>query len=153
MQLMSRDTVYNENGSWLTSDTLIRIREYKEVIAHELVTLKPTIDPDGVGMLYWYVSITGDTVALSRELSTFEYQLPMMIQPIRASDTILPNDNQHPSATAFVANYPVHKHAESVSTDNVFHAAMFPILVFITLAYLVRSINKGCWQRLVEDMA
>jgi hypothetical protein len=150
---MSRDTVYNDNGSWLTSDTLIHIREYKEVIAHELVTLKPTIDPDGVGMLYWYVSITGDTVALSRELSTFEYQLPMMIQPIRASDTIHPNKNEHPSATAFVAHYPVHKQQVTTSTDSAFHAAMFPVLVFITVAYLVRSINKGCWQRLVEDMA
>jgi hypothetical protein len=149
---MSRDTVYNENGSWFTSDTLVHIRQYKEVIAHELVTLKPTIDPDGVGMLYWYVSITGDTVALSRELSTFEYQLPMMILPIRASDTILPNENEYPSATAFVAHYPVHKHQVSTSTDSAFHAAMFPVLVFITVAYIVRSVTNGYWAALLRDI-
>ena len=153
MQLTYRDTVFNDNGSWFTSDTMVHVRQYKEVIAHDLVKLKPTLDPDGTGMLYWYISISGDTVALSHELTTFEYQLPKMIQPIRASDTILPNGNQHPSVTAFVPHYPIHKHAESISTDSVFHAAMVPVLVLITLAYLVRSINKGCWRRLVEDMA
>ena len=152
MQLMSRDTVHNENGSWFTSDTLIHIREYREVIAHELVTLKPTIDPDGVGMLYWYVSITGDTVALSRELSTFEYQLPKMIQPLRDSDTILPNDNQHPAAMAFTVHHPSHSHPVTTSTDSAFHAAMFPALVLITVAYIVRSVTNGYWAALLRDI-
>jgi len=152
MQLMSRDTVYNDNGSWFTSDTLIHIRGYKEVISHELITLKPTIDPDGTGLLYWYVWVTGDTIALSRELSTFEYQLPKMTLPVRDSDTIQPNGNSHPSATAFTAHYPVHNRAESTSTDSAFHAAMFPVLVLITVAYLYRSAKSGVWTNLFREL-
>ncbi len=152
MQLMSRDTVHNENGSWFTSDTLIHIREYKEVIAHDLVKLKPTIDPDGTGMLYWYVSITGDTVALSRELTTFEYQLPKMILPVLDSDTIRPNENEHLPAMAFTAHYPSHNHVATSSTDSAFHAAMFPVLVLITVAYIVRSVTNGYWAAFLRDI-
>ena len=152
MELMSRDTVYNSNGSWFTSDTMIHVRQYREVIAHDLVKLKPTLDPDGTGMLYWYIGINGDTVALSRELTTFEYQLPKMILPIRDSDTIQPNGVSHPAATAFVAHYPTHKQADSTSTDSAFHAAMFPVLVLITVAYLYRSISTGKWASLFRDL-
>jgi hypothetical protein len=152
MERMSRDTVYNDNGSWFTSDTLVHIRQYREVIAHDLVKLKPTLDPDGTGMLYWYISITGDTVALSRELSTFEYQIPKMTLPVRDSDTIQPNGNSHPSATAFVAHYPTHKQKATTSTDNAFHAAMFPVLVLITVAYLYRSAKSGVWTNLFRDL-
>jgi hypothetical protein len=144
--------VYNENGSWFTSDTLVHIRQYKEVIAHDLVKLKPTLDPDGTSMLYWYISITGDTVALSRELTTFEYQLPKMETPIRDSDTIQPNGSSYPAATAFVAHYPVHKQQVTTSTDSAFHAAMFPVLVLITVAYLYRSISTGKWASLFRDL-
>lgn len=152
MQLMCRDTVYNENGSWFTSDTLIHIREYKEVIAHDLVKLKPTLDPDGTGMLYWYVSITGDTVALSRELTTFEYQLPKMILPIRDSDTIAPNANVYPAATDFVPYYPVHCNPDLKPNDNAFHAAMFPVIVFITVSFFYRMVIGGHWEKLKSDL-
>jgi hypothetical protein len=144
--------VYNSNGSWFTSDTLIHIREYKEVIAHDLVKLKPTLDPDGTGMLYWYISITGDTVALSHELTTFEYQLPKMEIPIRDSDTIQPNGSSYPAASAFVVHYPTHKQGATTSTDSAFHAAMFPVLVLITVAYLYRSILTGKWACLFRDL-
>ena len=152
MEVTCRDTVYNSNGSWFTSDTMIHVRQYREVIAHDLVKLKPTIDPDGTGMLYWYIGINGDTVALSRELTTFEYQLPKMETPIRDSDTIQPNGVNYPAATAFVAHYPTHKKGATTSTDSAFHAAMFPVLVLITVAYLYRSISTGKWASLFRDL-
>jgi hypothetical protein len=131
---------------------MIHVRQYREVIAHDLVKLKPTIDPDGTGMLYWYIGINGDTVALSRELTTFEYQLPKMIQPVLDSDTIQPNGVSHPAATAFVPYYPTHKQGATTSTDSAFHAAMFPVLVLITVAYLYRSILTGKWASLFRDL-
>jgi hypothetical protein len=121
------------------------------VIAHDLVKLKPTLDPDGTGRLYWYIGINGDTVALSRELTTFEYQLPKMILPIRDSDTITPNANEHPSATGFVPYYPVHCNPRLNQNDNAFHAAMFPVIVFITVSFLYRMIIGGHWAKLKSD--
>jgi len=103
-------------------------------------------------MLYWYIGINGDTVALSRELTTFEYQLPKMIQPIRDSDTITPNANEHPSATGFVPYYPVHCNPRLNQNDNAFHAAMFPVIVFITVSFLYRMVIGGHLAKLKSDL-
>ena len=48
-----KDTLLLNEGAWKQTgqDTFIR-KHFIEVVAHDLVALKPSVDPDGNGMLY-----------------------------------------------------------------------------------------------------
>ena len=149
-----KDTLLINEGAWKPAgqDTFIR-KHFIEVVSHDLVALKPTIDPDGSGLLYWYVGVNGDTLALDKELSTFEYEMPILMkQPFRASDTIQPNNSNHGKVEAFSPYYPIHFHPKDVSMNSEFDAAA-PVLIFlITLAYIVRCSKTNAWTKLFKDV-
>lgn len=149
-----KDTLLLNEGAWKPAgqDTFIR-KHFIEVVAHDLVALKPTVDPEGNGMLYWYIGINGDTVALDEPLTTFEYEIPIMLaHPFRASDTIQPSQYQHGKLEAFNVYHPFHFHPKDVSMNSEFDAAA-PVLIFlITLAYIVRCSKTNAWTKLFKDV-
>lgn len=149
-----KDTLLINEGAWKPAgqDTFIR-KHFIEVVSHDLVALKPTIDPDGSGLLYWYVGVNGDTLALDKELSTFEYEMPILMkQPFRASDTIQPNNSNHGKVEAFSPYYPIHFHPKDVSMNSEFDAAAPVVLFLITLAYIVRCSKTNAWTKLFKDV-
>jgi hypothetical protein len=149
-----KDTLLINEGAWKAAgqDTFIR-QHFIEVQAHDLVALKPTIDPDGSGLLYWYIGINGDTVALSHELTTFEYEMPILMkQPFRASDTIQPSDYVHGTVQSFNPYYPIHIHPVDTSFNSEFDYAAGVAIFLIALAYVVRCSKTNAWGNLFKDL-
>ena len=149
-----KDTLLINEGAWKPAgqDTFIR-KHFIEVVSHDLVALNPTIDPDGSGLLYWYVGVNGDTLALDKELSTFEYEMPILMkQPFRASDTIQPSDYVHGTARTFEPYYPLHIHPVDTSLNSEFDCAAGVAIFLIALAYIVRCDKTKAWNKLFKDL-
>ena len=149
-----KDTLLINEGAWKPAgqDTFIR-KHLIEVVSHDLVALKPTIDPDGNGYLYWYIGIHGDTLALDKELSTFEYEMPILMkQPFRASDTIQPSDYVHGTVQSFEPYYPLHIHPVDTSLNSEFDCAAGVAIFLIALAYIVRCSRTNAWENLFKDL-
>lgn len=152
-----KDTLLINEGAWKAAgqDTFIRHRVV-EIIAKDLVLEKRTLDPDGTGFLYWYVGLKGDTLALDNELTTFEYEMPILMkQPFRASDTIQPNQSQHGSPSAFVASYAKpHSYINPYDSFGVKVDYAYGTIIFlIALAYLVRCDKTKAWGMLLSELS
>lgn len=152
MTSQPKDTLLLNEGAWRPAgqDTFIRHRVV-EVVAKDLVLEKRSLDPDGTGFLYWYVAVSGDTVALDHELRTFEYEMPiLMTQPFRPSDTIVPNQSSHGKPEAFVAHYAKPDALIFQNKDLEYHSAMFVVMVLITIGVVIKIDAKwdSAWAKL-----
>jgi hypothetical protein len=151
--ILNDDSLIVNSGTWqhVGIDTFIRKHEMVSVEPSEYKELGRTINPDG-GYLYWCIGIDGDTLSLLHKLAKFDNQEPTMMQQLHYADTVQPNSSNHAAVEPFIAHYPTHSRQQDDNTDAAFHAAMFPLLVMITVGYLVKSAKDKCWVNLFRDL-